>query len=181
MRLMLMPILMLCYLMLPPLARADDFKLLSTNVTDGQFAPPEMVNDDFGCRGQNHVPPLTWAYPPVGTGSYALTMYDPEASWMHWIVLDIPAATSALAVEAGYKNDKGLPDGAYSLPNSYGRNGYSGPCPSDGQQHHYIFTIYAMPDQKTDYAPGSALSSANDWLEEKSLGKATLSVVYQRP
>ena len=59
----------------------------------------------FGCAGSNKSPALQWRDLPAGTKSVAITAYDPdaptEAGWWHWLVVDIPVATTALVQGAG--------------------------------------------------------------------------------
>src|SRR6266508_2653444 len=88
------------------------------------FGEGATVPTQFTCDGQDIPPPIGVSDPPKGTRSFAIIMDDPDApkgTFTHWLAYDIPASTSDLQVEAGK-----------SLRNSFGRDGYGGPCPPAG-------------------------------------------------
>jgi Raf kinase inhibitor-like YbhB/YbcL family protein len=80
--------------------------------------------------------------PCRGRGRHAalvLFVDDPDGGdWIHWSVLDLPAADGELP--------RGV-DPAADPPqqgrNDFGRIGYGGPCPPSGT-HHYRFTLHAL-------------------------------------
>lgn len=161
------------------------FTMTSPDLSDNGLAPPSIVNDGYGCQGDNISPQISWSDAPAGTGSFAFTVFDGDAKapqgWLHWFVLDIPATAAGLATHAGYEDDSGLPQGAYSIPNSFGKNGYGGPCPPEGDKpHRYVFTVYAMPDKKTAYDLNVIGKSTVDWLQANALAKASVTVRYGR-
>ncbi len=161
------------------------FRLTSPEIAEGQTAPDWMVYDDYACGGDNRSPELHWTNPPKDTKSFVLTAFDPDApraqGWMHWVVLDIPADVDALPAHAGHEDGSGLPRGARSIANSYGKTGYGGPCPPKGSgPHRYVFTLYAMPTDKTAYTLSSVGKSTNDWLAARALSSTTLKVIYER-
>ncbi|MDA3914194.1 YbhB/YbcL family Raf kinase inhibitor-like protein [Oleiagrimonas sp.] len=95
------------------------------------------------CGGHDLSPAMHWHGAPEGTRSFALSVFDPDASngkgWWHWIVIDLPANVHGLAMDAT------LPAPARSLRNDFGHLRYDGPCPPAGDlPHHYVFTIYAL-------------------------------------
>lgn len=134
--------------------------------------------------GQNLNPRIAWAGAPAGTQSFAVICHDPDVpsvpddvnredrivkadlprvDFFHWVLVDIPAALTALpegadSTEAtvGGKPVGQTPHGVRGLNNytnflagtamqgNYG--GYDGPCPpwNDELLHHYIFTVYAL-------------------------------------
>src|SRR6478672_10937389 len=76
------------------------------------FAAGGEIPSKYTCDGANHSPPLEWSGAPDGTKSFALIIDDPDApdpkapkmTWVHWVLYDIPAATTS------------LPEGVKSLP-----------------------------------------------------------------
>ena len=65
---------------------------------NGAFAP-EQIYSAFGCTGGNVSPQLAWSGAPEGTGSFVLTMYDPDAptgTFTHWLVWNIDPTLDAL-------------------------------------------------------------------------------------
>ena len=100
------------------------------------------------CQGDDASPALTWSDAPAGTKSFALIIDDPDApdprapktTWVHWVVYNIPATTTALPEGATAAN---LPSGALEGVNDFKRTGYGGPCPPIGR-HRYFHKLYAL-------------------------------------
>lgn len=166
-------------------ATSTPMSLASSELQQDQMAPKWMAYDSLGCMSENRSPALSWAGGPPDTQSYALTMFDPDAGdgrgWLHWFVLDIPANVTSLSSHAGYEDDSGLPRGAHSVANSYGKTGYGGPCPPEGAAaHDYVFTIYAMPNAKTAYPLNAIGKPTINWLAAHAKASATFTVHYKR-
>ncbi|AEV35523.1 phospholipid-binding protein [Pseudovibrio sp. FO-BEG1] len=127
-------------------AQAQDFKLTSTSIAEGQQLTNQFVYNGFGCTGGNLSPQLSWSNAPEGTKSFALTAYDPDAptgsGWWHWNVVNIPASTNSF--EEGASGNKTLPAGSMEITNDYGAKGFGGACPPAGEVHRYVFTIHAL-------------------------------------
>ena len=87
------------------ITQAQTFTLKSRDI--GGQATERQVFKGFGCSGENISPLLSWEYPPAGTMSYAVTMYDPDAptgsGFWHWVMFDIPSAVSELQSDAGFR------------------------------------------------------------------------------
>jgi Raf kinase inhibitor-like YbhB/YbcL family protein len=125
-----------------------DFHLTSPDIKAGGTVPMMHVYQGNGCTGQNISPALEWHNLPPGTGSIAVTCYDPDAptgsGWWHWVVYDIPFRANGLPRGAGNAGGD-LPQGAMQGRNDYGETGYGGPCPPPGDKpHRYVFTAYAV-------------------------------------
>lgn len=120
----------------------------SLAVTSPAFQPGQPIPAVYSCQGEDRSPALEWTAPPPGTQSLALVMDDPDApgaTWVHWIVTNLPPDTRGLAEGAA---QAGLPAGAGVGINSWGTGDYGGPCPPSGT-HRYFFTLYAL-DIKLD-------------------------------
>lgn len=106
------------------------------------FAEGGAIPSKYTCDGQDSSPHLAWTGAPQGTTSFALIMDDPDApvgTFTHWLLHDIPEATSELA-EGQRPGQVGA-----TLKNDFGRPGYGGPCPPRGHgKHRYIFTLFAL-------------------------------------
>ncbi len=79
---------------------------------------------------------------PTGTTSLAFTISDVNSpvadGFRHWIVYNIPRRVTTFHGHRSNPFGEGTSD--------FGAVGYGGPCPSaDGQGHHYVFTVYALP------------------------------------
>ena len=94
------------------------FTVASNNFKDGDYLPKDFIlsaDFGFGCAGGNKSPHLKWSGAPIGTKSFAVTCYDPDAptgsGFWHWLMVNIPATVSELAEGAGSKGGR-LPAGA---------------------------------------------------------------------
>lgn len=119
----------------------------------------------LSCDGADVSPALSWRGVPSGARELALVMEDPDADgFVHWTVLRIPPETR------GVKEGR-VPAGAVETQNSFGKRGWGGPCPPEGDEpHHYVFAVYALrrklgigadasPDEVRDALAGAALAS----------------------
>jgi len=159
------------------------FTLTSTDLKNGAFADGQVLNT-FGCSGNNVSPQLSWTNAPAGTKSFVLTMFDPDAptgsGFWHWVVVNIPASTSALPNGAS-KDAAKLPVGSLETRTDLGAPGYGGPCPpARDKPHRYVFTLHALKVEKldVDLQTSAALVGFNVHMEE--IGRATLTARYGR-
>jgi len=112
------------------------------------FQPGGEIPTRYTCEGLDLSPPLAWSEPPSGTRSFALVMDDPDApdpkapqtTWVHWVVVGIPAQMRELADGAGGRR---LPTGARHGLNDWKRADYGGPCPPIGR-HRYFHKLFAL-------------------------------------
>lgn len=168
--------------------------------------------------GPNKSPHLAWSDIPAGTRSFAVLAVDLDAppstnanrtdrviahddpgraDFFHWILVDIPAGTTALpeAADADGLTPKGKPPGATAHGvrgiNSYKEwfgddpamggdyGGYDGPWPpfNDEREHRYVFTVYALsvPTLGLARPRGPEALAA---MRGKILDQASLTVTY---
>ena len=134
-----------------------------------------------GAGGKNVSIPLAWQNAPEGTKSFALSIVDPHPvarNWVHWLAINIPAQTAALAEGASKKS---MPAGTVELRNSFGDAGYGGPQPPPGTgDHPYVVTLYALSVDKLDLPVNTTLAAFNKALEGKILASATVTGMYGR-
>ena len=127
---------------------AQTFTLKSKD-TGGQ-ATNKMYFNGFGYSGENISPELYWENVPMGTKSFAVTMYDKDAptgsGFWHWIVFNIPANVNELKADAGNVSKNLVPEGCVQSITSFGKFGYGGPAPTPGPAHQYLITVYALKD-----------------------------------
>ena len=131
------------------------------------------------CGGANISPELSWSGAPRATRSFAVTMIDlsvKPADWSHWIVVDLPPTTTALARGAGR-----LPAGARAVVNNFGQAAYDGPCPPAGSgTHRYRITVWALPAASIRVAPDAPASQVLALLARQAIGQASLTATAQR-
>jgi Raf kinase inhibitor-like YbhB/YbcL family protein len=110
-------------------------------LTSGEFGEGDAIPARFTCAGEDVSPPLQWDGVPARARALALVMEDPDApggTFVHWTMLDLPPSGSGL--ESGER-----PPGAREAKNSFGDEGYAGPCPPKGDKpHRYVFSVYAL-------------------------------------
>ena len=104
------------------------------------------IESRYTCDLDNSSPELHWEKAPQGTQSFALVIEDPDAPQgllSHWVIYNIPGHIHHLP--AGIPSQEVMPNGICQGLNSWGRLGYSGPCPPLGSTpHHYHFRLYAL-------------------------------------
>ena len=117
-------------------------------LTSPAFAAGSPIPKKYTCEGDDRSPPLAWAGAPPGTKSFALIVDDPDApdpqaprmTWVHWVLYNLPAATSSVGEGA---SSGALPAGAIEGGNDFGRLRFGGPCPPVGR-HRYFHKLYAL-------------------------------------
>jgi Raf kinase inhibitor-like YbhB/YbcL family protein len=153
------------------------FELRSADIVDGAALPRAQVYDREGCHGANLSPQLSWRDAPAGTRSFAVTVFDPDASggWWHWVVFDLPAGTAGLARGAL------AAEPARQAVNDFGSRGYGGACPPPGDRpHRYVFTVHALGKLRLDLADGVPAAQAAARIEAAAIGHASLTATYGR-
>jgi hypothetical protein len=150
-------------------------------LTSTAFAPEGAIPSKYTCEGADVSPPLAWSGAPAATKSFALVVEDPDApdpkapkmTWVHWVLFELPATTSALAEGAS----RALPEGARDGRNDWKRAGWGGPCPPIGR-HRYFFRLYALDTTLTLKAPTAKELRAA--MEGHVLATAELLGTYQK-
>jgi Raf kinase inhibitor-like YbhB/YbcL family protein len=170
---------------LPGSALGGDFVLSSPELTPGGRFEARHVFNGFGCSGGNTSPALQWHGIPAGTQSLALTVYDPDAptgsGWWHWVMFDIPVATSGLVAGAGNPGSGKAPKGSVQTGTDFGKPGFGGPCPPAGDKpHRYVFTLYALKVDKLGVDPSSTAAMVGFNLNSNKLDRASFTVYYGR-
>ncbi len=165
-----------------PALAAGTFTLRSADIKEGGTLPERHVANVFGCSGGNVSPQLSWSGAPAGTKSFVLTVYDPDAptgsGWWHWVVYDIPAATTELPAGAG--DGSALPEGAKQARTDFGSPGYGGACPPPGKPHRYVFTVFALRVEKLEVPADATPALIGFMTRANALGSAKMTVRYGR-
>jgi Raf kinase inhibitor-like YbhB/YbcL family protein len=136
------------------------FVLTSTAFKDNQPIPAKYTCEGK-TAGDGVSPPLSWTAGPSGTMSYAIVFADKAngGTKLHWIIWDIPAATTSLPEALPLQAQLSNPAGAqqWGLSN---QKGYFGPCPG-GNTHPYEFDLYALDVAKLGLTAGTGTSLAS--------------------
>jgi Raf kinase inhibitor-like YbhB/YbcL family protein len=185
----------------------------------GTFAFCIPAAEGHVATAPNRNPHVRWAGAPDGTRSFALLCVDadaptkpddvnqegrtvpaslPRADFSHWVLVDIPAATSEIAEGADSdgvtphgkpvgptplgvrgKNDyTGWFAGDAEMEGTYG--GYDGPCPpwNDEVAHRYTFTVYALDIETLGLSGEFGLEDARTAIDGHVLASASRTGTY---
>ena len=164
---------------------AGTFTLESAEVKPGATIAAAQLYKGFGCDGSNVSPSLAWKNAPAGTKSFAVTVYDPDAptgsGWWHWIVFNIPTDVTSLPAGVGNPASGQTPKGAAQSKNDFGKPGYGGPCPPQGDKpHRYIFTVFALKADRIDADAKANAAAVSVMLNAGKLDKASFTATYGR-
>jgi len=148
------------------------------SITSPAFVMNGSIPARFTCDGKGISPELVFENAPLGTQSFALTMEDPDVPtsiradgmWNHWIVWNMPPATSGI-------KEGGTPPGIVGT-NTGGKTAYQGPCPPD-REHRYVFTLYAL-DSMLSLASGTTKEELLKAIEPHLIERSTLIGRYAR-
>src|SRR5438046_3921915 len=156
---------------------------------DGGQIPVRISQAAAGVApGEGTSPAISWTNVPAGTQSFVLNMHDEDVArnkttedQAHWVVWNIPAATTSLA--EGVAKGSQRPDGSYQISATGAM--YRGPgAPANGPHHHYMFEIYAL-DTKVDVTPASdafdTRANVMKAMQGHVLGKAVYGGLFKRP
>ena len=145
-------------------------------LTSPAFETGGAIPRDYSCDGAELSPPLTWDEVPAAAKSLVLLMEDPDApdgTFVHWTVYGIsPATDRFLEGEA--------PAGSLEGENSFGDEGYGGPCPPEGDKaHRYVFALYALRSEP-DLKPGAKPDEVHEAIEGQAIAGGRLVGTFKR-
>lgn len=153
-------------------------------VESSGFESNGLIPPKFAADGEDVSPPLRWSAPPKDARQLALICDDPDAPtpepWVHWVLYQIPAATTDLPENVPATPRLNLPTGAVQGLNSWNTTGYRGPAPPRGHGvHHYRFRLYAL-DLDIDLGPGRTKDELLTAMEGHILDEGELVGTYER-
>ena len=148
----------------------------------------------------------TWPCPALPSASLAGRTTLKVGGAVEWLVE--PGDPDALrevwlaALEAGYRFDAAdpnagtlrvlggganlivadgeLPDGTRQGTTDFGRTGYGGPCPPEGREHRYVFSVYAL-DSQIELPPGATGALTRFVIAQHTLAYGEIVGTYRRP
>ncbi len=138
------------------------------------FAQGGPIPARFTCEGQDVSPELAWSGAPAATKSFALIVDDPDApggTWTHWVLFDVPAATTKLA-----EGSKGV---GLEAMTSWDRSGWGGPCPPSGT-HRYFFKLLALDVPALGKAAGASREEVEAATSGHVLARASWMGTYAK-
>jgi len=161
------------------------FSISSPKFKDGDKMGMDQVFSGFGCTGKNISPELEWKNPPKDAKSFAVTVYDPDAptgsGWWHWILFNIPGNVTKIVENSGEIASGLAPKGSVQSMTDFGKPGYGGACPPAGDKpHRYIFTVHALDVEKLPVEPSASGAMAGFNLNQHTIAKAQLTILFSR-
>jgi Raf kinase inhibitor-like YbhB/YbcL family protein len=150
-----------------------DLEVDAMKISSPAFVHNTMIPRKYTCQGDDVSPPLILESVPPSAKSLVLVVDDPDApmgTWDHWIIWNIPVIKEIREGTA--------PMGAIQGVNSWGNNGYGGPCPPRGV-HRYVFKVYAL-DITLDLDAGSDKHVVEHAMEGHVLAKTELVGLYKK-
>ena len=160
------------------------FTVTSPDFVDGDILNKKHAGSGTNCgEGNNVFPTIEWTNLPEGTKTLALIVDDPDATkgkptqkeaWVHLVAWNIDPEYDNL------DNDT-LTTMVETGKNSWGEQGYNGPCPPAGEQeHHYHFKLYAL-NKKLELNENSTVDDLLNAMNETDgiiLGEAEIIGLY---
>lgn len=143
-------------------ARDEGMTLRSPAFEDGASIPLR-----HSCEGDNASPPLSWSKVPDEAVELALVVADPDGDggvFHHWVVLGIPATPADVATGE-------VPDGAVQAEGSSENPTWIGPCPPNGEEHEYVFSLYPL-SRRLGLSDGVELKTALDAIDDARIREA---------
>jgi Raf kinase inhibitor-like YbhB/YbcL family protein len=156
---------------------------MSFALTSPAFRAGAEIPARFTCEGKDCSPPLEWSGVPPQTKSLVLIIDDPDApdpkaprmTWVHWLLYNLPPATTSLAEGV---HPKALPVGTLEGVTDFKRTGWGGPCPPIGR-HRYFFRLFALDTTLPDLHRPSR-PKLEQAMEGHLLARAELMGTYQK-
>jgi Raf kinase inhibitor-like YbhB/YbcL family protein len=138
---------------------------------------------NYTCDGEDISPAITLGgVDPGVTKSLALVVNDPDApgggDFTHWLIWNIEPVR--IIPEAIAKTPEiSFPFEARQGKNSFGRIGYSGPCPPRGREHRYEFKVFGL-DAVLDLQAGAEKKALLQAMEGHVVQYGDTYVLYGR-
>jgi Raf kinase inhibitor-like YbhB/YbcL family protein len=102
------------------------------------------------------------------------------SGFWHWLVVNIPALVTELPEGAGSAGGR-LPDGALQTRTDFGKPGYGGPCPPEGDHpHRYLFTVFAVKADKLNVTTDTSAAVVGFNLHFNTSARAEMMGLYKR-
>jgi Raf kinase inhibitor-like YbhB/YbcL family protein len=144
----------------------------------GSIAFTEMgaIPVEHTCDGPDVSPPLRVSGLPDTTESVVVVAEDPDTpmgTWPHWVLFDVPVEPTDMRLPEGKAG------GGLSALNSWNVTGYKGPCPPDGEEHRYVFTVYALSGT-LGLPEGVEASAVYEAMQDLVISSTQLTGIYGR-
>ena len=126
----------------------------------------------FTCDGEGQEPPMQAGTVPPSTSELVLIVSDPDA----------PGGTYVHVTRYGLspRGDGSVDHGGREGANSAGEDGWTPPCPPQGDDpHRYVWSVYALRDE-TGLEAGAEPGEVAAALDDGVLAQGTITATYGR-
>jgi len=135
---------------------------------------------NYTCDGEDISPEIEVR--GVDAPTMALIMMDPDAPgggrFCHWLMWNMEPV-SIIPEDIPKDPEVSFPISAVQGTNSFGRIGYSGPCPPQGEAHRYQFRVYTL-DEPLDLPAGASLEELERAMDGHVVGYGDTHIRYGR-
>jgi Raf kinase inhibitor-like YbhB/YbcL family protein len=139
---------------------------------ESDVAEGKPIDVRFTCDGEDVAPALAWKGVPGEAKQLALALEDPDApggTFTHWLVYGLDASATGLPGPPSIREGK----------TDFDDTGYRGPCPPEGDEHDYVFRLFAL-DAPIDLEAGADRAEFDDAVAPHVLSEARLTAPYRR-
>lgn len=123
---------------------ADRRAAASMSLVSSAWMPGGRIPERYTADGDDVSPPLQLGNVPETTANLALIVDDPDApdgTFTHWCAWNLPGTLRSLPEAANLASL-----GALVGRNDFGSLGYRGPQPPRGEEHRYVFRVFALTE-----------------------------------
>lgn len=160
---------------------AEEKKAEKGLVIKTAFDSGSRIPEKYTCDGANINPALRIEGLESDVESLAVIVDDPDAPsgvFTHWVAWNIPP-TGEIPEGVSKKEVVSTPVEMVQGINDFGRLGYDGPCPPEGQKHRYFFRVYAL-DTTLDLKPGASREELENAMKGHVIQYGEIIGVYGR-
>lgn len=137
------------------------------NVTSSMMQERGPLPEAYTCHGEGYSPPLEWSGLPANDiGSIAVVVDEPQRATVFWVLYDLDPQIHEIRQNT-------VPQSARQGENSLGQASYSAPCPEEGAEYEYRFTVYALRGE-VDLPEGAALAQSLEAIADQALARGSL-------
>lgn len=102
------------------------------------------IDARFTCEGASLSPSVAWEAIPADTAELALVITD-QGGRVHWMLLGIDPRT--VAIPEGASTEELRAQQVEVLTNSFGEEGWTAPCPAEGDTEILTVRVHALSQQ----------------------------------
>ena len=143
-------------------AAPDTIEFSTPDFKDGAAIPKALT-----CDGEGKPPTIVWRALPAGAVELVLVVEDPDApdgTFTHWTAWGIAAVQ-----RRGLAPDGQFPAGLKEGKNSAGKDGWTPPCPPEGDDaHHYDVQLLRARARASTLEPGASPEAVKAVLEGRA-------------